>query len=50
MDEEDITKGEIEPSWKKRFNVVEIRHDIKKIVRDYFDKNKYNTEESQFMA
>lgn len=49
-DEEDYLKGEIEPMWKKKFNVCEITTEMKSIIRGYFEKNKYSPEDATEMS
>lgn len=50
MDEEEYVKGEIEPSWKKRFNVDEVTKEIKNVTKNYFDSNRYSVEDASYMS
>ena len=50
MDDDDYVKGEIEPSWNKKFNVVELNHEVKSVTRDFFKKYKYSTEDAHELS
>ena len=50
MEDDDNMKGEIEPAWNKKFNAIQIRSETKHAMRDYFEKNRYNTEDAPYMA
>ncbi len=50
MSDDEYAKGEIEPSWKKRFNVDKLRSKMETAMRNYFDKNPYSTEDAAYMS
>lgn len=50
MDEEEIYRGQIEPSWSRRFNVVEITEEVKQLTKKFFEDREYSPEEGYSMS
>jgi len=50
MEDDETFKGEIEPPWNKKFNAVTVRLEMRRIIKAYFEKNRFNTEDSTDMA
>lgn len=50
MEDEEMNKGQIEPLWTKRFNVVDITEEIKQICKNYFNTKDYSPEEGHVIS